>query len=207
MRRPAVLMSAIWPPMAFALPGETPAAVTPASSASRKAWSIGLTASMARICGVTGSVSSLPSAPSKPRPSSYRPRWEWMSMRPGVSTPPSPSSTSLHAGGSPSPSASIFPFFSRTQPKNRLFSSSIVRMVTFLIRISFMKTSESLLTDMVLYGIFIMAAGKAAMHRSYLYPHTSAPLLNKGRIFLRRDGCGCSASAHKNKTEAVRPRF
>ena len=30
---------------------------------------------------------------------------------------------------------------------------------------------QKLLTSMVIYGIFIMAVGKAAMHRSYLYPH------------------------------------
>ena len=30
---------------------------------------------------------------------------------------------------------------------------------------------QKLLTTMVIYGIFIMAVGKAAMHRSYLYPH------------------------------------
>ena len=45
---------------------------------------------------------------------------------------------------------------------------------------------------MAIYGIFIMAVGKAAMHRSYLYPHTSASRF-PGRIFLR--------PAHKNKTE------
>ena len=41
---------------------------------------------------------------------------------------------------------------------------------------------------MVIYGIFIMAVGKAAMHRSYLYPHNPTfGALSQGRaLFLRK---------------------
>nr|WP_270575945.1 hypothetical protein [Butyricicoccus sp. OF30-11pH9A] len=41
---------------------------------------------------------------------------------------------------------------------------------------------QKLLTSMVIYGIFIMAVGKAAMHRSYLYPHNPTfGALSQGR--------------------------
>nr|WP_270383656.1 MULTISPECIES: hypothetical protein [unclassified Butyricicoccus] len=41
---------------------------------------------------------------------------------------------------------------------------------------------QKLLTSVVIYGIFIMAVGKAAMHRSYLYPHNPTfGALSQGR--------------------------
>ena len=41
---------------------------------------------------------------------------------------------------------------------------------------------QKLLTSMAIYGIFIMAVGKAAMHRSYLYPHNPTfGALSQGR--------------------------
>jgi len=40
-QRPTVLMAAIWPPMALALPGLVRTVVTPASRASWKQWSKG----------------------------------------------------------------------------------------------------------------------------------------------------------------------
>ena len=52
---------------------------------------------------------------------------------------------------------------------------------------------QKLLTTMVIYGIFIMAVGKAAMHRSYLYPHNpyfSALSQERARFFAlpRKNG-------------------
>ena len=44
---------------------------------------------------------------------------------------------------------------------------------------------------MVIYGIFIMAVGKAAMHRSYLYPHNptfGALSQGRARFFYAKAG-------------------
>src|SRR5699024_7701021 len=72
----------------------------------------------------------------------YKPRWEWISIRPGVSTPPSPSSTSAHAGGTPSPIAAILPSSSSTHPQKRVSCASIVQTSTFLISVCFMQNLE-----------------------------------------------------------------
>ena len=51
---------------------------------------------------------------------------------------------------------------------------------------------------MVIYGIFIMAVGKAAMHRSYLYPHNptfGALSQGRARFFLRKSRSCASFSA------------
>lgn len=51
--------------------------------------------------------------------------------------------------------------------------------------------SKKLLTYMVIYGIFIMAVGKAAMHRSYLYPHNptfGALSQGRARFFCAKAG-------------------
>ena len=51
---------------------------------------------------------------------------------------------------------------------------------------------------MVIYGIFIMAVGKAAMHRSYLYPHNptfGALSQGRARFFLRKSRSFASFSA------------
>ncbi|RHT30235.1 hypothetical protein DW806_01605 [Butyricicoccus sp. AM32-19] len=48
---------------------------------------------------------------------------------------------------------------------------------------------QKLLTSVVIYGIFIMAVGKAAMHRSYLYPHNptfGALSQGRARFFLHK---------------------
>ena len=53
------------------------------------------------------------------------------------------------------------------------------------------KPLQKLLTSMVIYGIFIMAVGKAAMHRSYLYPHNptfSALSQGRARFFYAKAG-------------------
>ena len=50
---------------------------------------------------------------------------------------------------------------------------------------------QKLLTSMVIYGIFIMAVGKAAMHRSYLYPHNptfGALSQGRARFFCAKAG-------------------
>ena len=50
---------------------------------------------------------------------------------------------------------------------------------------------QKLLTSMVIYGIFIMAVGKAAMHRSYLYPHNptfGALSQGRARFFYAKAG-------------------
>jgi hypothetical protein len=50
---------------------------------------------------------------------------------------------------------------------------------------------QKLLTTMVIYGIFIMAVGKAAMHRSYLYPHNptfGALSQGRARFFCAKAG-------------------
>ena len=50
---------------------------------------------------------------------------------------------------------------------------------------------QKLLTSVVIYGIFIMAVGKAAMHRSYLYPHNptfGALSQGRARFFCAKAG-------------------
>ena len=50
---------------------------------------------------------------------------------------------------------------------------------------------KKLLTYMAIYGIFIMAVGKAAMHRSYLYPHNptfGALSQGRARFFCAKAG-------------------
>ena len=52
---------------------------------------------------------------------------------------------------------------------------------------------------MVIYGIFIMAVGKAAMHRSYLYPHNPTfwrSFARKSALFLRKSR-SCAPFQHK----------
>ena len=80
--------------MALALPGPVTTVVTAALTASSKLLLSGLMASMPRSCGVTGSVISLRSSPSKLSPSSARPMWQWASIKPGSRVFPFRSKTS-----------------------------------------------------------------------------------------------------------------
>ena len=85
----------------------------PASTASEKARSQGLTASIPRSCGVEGSVSSFPSSPSNPSESSHMPRWVCASISPGYTAAP-PRSTAPDF--SPSGSSSIRPMREIPEP-------------------------------------------------------------------------------------------
>ena len=64
---------------------------------------------------------------------------------------------------------------------------------------------------MVIYGIFIMAVGKAAMHRSYLYPHNptfGALSQGRARFFCAKAGAALLFStnyAGHASCAAIRP--
>ena len=63
---------------------------------------------------------------------------------------------------------------------------------------------------MVIYGIFIMAVGKAAMHRSYLYPHNpyfSALSQERARFFALPRKNGAREARERNAVAGQQPIF
>ena len=100
------------PPITLALPGVVQTDVIPPLTASVKFLSIGFIPSIGFKWGVTGSVCSLPSAPSAPIPSSQRPKCVWASIKPGSTKHPFASITVASKGATISLPISIIFLFS-----------------------------------------------------------------------------------------------
>ena len=96
--------------------------MTPPASAAWKPGSCGQTECSAQTAAVTGEVISLPSLCEDVPGLGYTPRCEWMSMMPGVTHLPRPSTRTASAGASrPTPTAATTPSrISTSAPSKRL---------------------------------------------------------------------------------------
>ena len=106
------------PPIRLAEPGRICSVVMPPAMARWKPGSWGHTLCSAHTPGVVGAVASLPSPCARAPGDGYTPRWECVSIRPGVTCLPATSSTVAPAtlGGAPSPTARMRPSSSTTKP-------------------------------------------------------------------------------------------
>src|SRR5688500_5555870 len=119
------------PPNRLADPGSTWIVVTPPARLRGNCGSCGHTECSAQTCDVFGFVASLPSLSAWPPGAAYNPRWECVSMRPGVTNFPVPSMTTASAGASTvAPTAAIFPSRSSTEPL-LIDGPAAVRIVAF----------------------------------------------------------------------------
>src|SRR5688500_5745995 len=130
VREGTTLSTALRPPIRFADPGSTCSVVTPPARLRGNCGSCGHTECSAQTCAVTGLVASLPSSCAGTPGAGYTPRWECVSMRPGVTYLPWPSITTASAGASTvCPTATILPSRIRIAPL-RTSGPAAVKMCT-----------------------------------------------------------------------------
>src|SRR5213593_5074779 len=111
------LRIALRPPIKFAEPGSAWIVVIPPAIASGICGSCGQNECSAHTSAVTGFVASLPSDSASVAGAAYTPRWECVSIRPGVTYLPVPSTTAAPAGASTlAPTATMRPSLNRTDP-------------------------------------------------------------------------------------------
>src|SRR5688500_11680179 len=98
VREGTTLRTALRPPIRFADPGSTWRVVTAPARFRGNCGSCGQTECSAQTCAVTGLVASFPSLLAATPGAAYTPRCEWVSIRPGVTYLPVPSTTNASLG-------------------------------------------------------------------------------------------------------------